>query len=174
MEWTRPGIRRHFDFQGEDEKGRKRYIITLQITNNDPEQNLAVIHLPFQQDGWSMEPPTDVRRRSSVKELEVEEGEESWTCHTECPHLKGEQKGLLFCSTTGRKWGAYLKHGKTATITFEALVPSAEPLIEQTLTLRYFPDLGWPFDSMSRKREPVLKPSPYYSSNAEPEEGQLA
>lgn len=174
MEWTRPGIRRHFDFQGRAGEERKRYIITLQITNKDSEHNLAILHIPFEQDGWFIEPPTDVRPKVTIKGLKVEEGEESWTCHTELPHPEDEHRGLLFYSTTRRKWGAYLECCQAATIILEASVTSDEPLVKQTLTLGYFPDLGWQFDSVRRKREPVLKPSPYYSSNTEIEEGQLA
>ncbi len=171
MEWARPGIRRHFDFQGRAEEDRKRYIITLQVTNKKPERNLAIIHVPFEQDGSSMEVPRDFRQKVVIEGLKVEERAESWVCRTDVAPLEGEQKGLLLHSTTLRKksWGAYLEPGQTATITFEALFSSGEPIVQQTLTLRYFPDLGW-----LSKTEPKLAPSPFYSSNLELEIGHLA
>jgi len=172
VEWTRPGIRRHFDFQGKDEEGRKRYIITLQITNKNLEQNLAVIHVPFQQDSWSMEVLEDLRQKVMIEGLKVEEGAESWICRTDhLPEFVGEQKGLVLHSTTlgKRCWGAYLEPSQTVTITFEALVASDEPLVQQPLTLRYFPDLGW-----LSITEPRLAPSPFYSSNLDLEKGHLA
>lgn len=171
MEWARPGIRRHFDFQGKEEAGRKRYIITLQVTNKDPQRNLAMLHLPFEQDGWSMEVPRDLREKVIIEGLKVEEGANSWICRTDVPPLEGEHKGLLLHSTTlgKRCWGAYLEPGQTATITFEALVASDDPVGQQPLTLRYSPDLGW-----LSTTEPRLAPSPFYSSNLDLEKGHLA
>jgi len=172
MEWTRPGIKRHFDFQGKAEKHRKRYMITLAITNKDPERNLAVLHLPFEQDGWAMEVPGELSEKVMIEGLKVEEEAESWTCRIDhVPAFVGEHKGLVLHSTTlgKRCWGAYLEPGQTATITFEALVASDEPLIQQTLTLRYFPDLGW-----LSQIEPKLAPSLFYSSNLDLEKGHLA
>jgi len=177
MEWTRPGIRRHFDFQGKDEGGRKRYMITLQLTNKDPGQNLAAIHVPCQQDGWSMEVPRDFCRKTMVTGLKVEKGGESWICRVnlkysegEIEFSNGEREDIFFLSGGGKEgWEAYLEPGRAATIMFEAFVTCGEPLMKQTLTLRYFPDLGW----RSAQRA-VLKPSPFYSSNLEVEKGYLA
>ena len=145
MEWTRPGIRRHFDFQGKAEKGRKRYMITIQVTNKDPERKIATVHLPFEQDGWSMEVPKDLRQKVIIEGLTAEERAEPWMCRTDLPSFEGEQKGLVlhYAPPLGRAWGAYLEPAQTATITFEALMTSDKPLADQTLTLRYFPDLGW-------------------------------
>jgi len=173
MKWTRPGIRRHFDFQGADEKRFKRYIITLKVTNKDREHNIAVIHVPFQQDGWSMM-RSDLPGEITVEGLEVREREEAWRYQTHAPDLEGEQKGLWLYSHTHRMWGAYLEPDETATITFQALVTSDRPLADQTLTLSYFPDLGWPYSESERTHQPILKPSPYYSSNLELEKGHLA
>lgn len=180
MKWTRPEIRRHFDFQGEDEENRKLYIITLQITNKDTRDKIAAIHIPFRQDGWSMEVLNDFRQKVTITLPAIEDPGKRWECRTEVPELEGAQKGLVFAyddCELYRKWDACLQTDQTATITLEALVTCHEPLIEQTLTLRYFPDLRWRFSERTRIEEPVLKPSLYYSSNLELEElekGQFA
>ncbi len=176
MEGTRPGIRRHFDFQGEDEKGCKRYIIALQVTNKDRKDNIVVIHLPFQQDGWSIAEPAEGHLDAAIEGLTIEEDGEPWECTAwSRPEFEDKRRGLLFLSPHAKgKWRSYLKFGQTATIEFETLVSSHESLINQTLTLRYFPDLSWQYDKMSKTWQPLLKPSPYYSSDVEFEEGQLA
>ncbi len=177
MKWTRPEIRRHFDFQGEDEENRKRYIITLQITNKDTRDRIAAIHIPFRQDGWSMEVLNDLRQKVTITLPAIEDPSKRWECEAEVPELGGDQKGLVFVYDgyeLYRKWDACLETNQTAMITLEALVTCHEPLIEQTLTLRYFPDLGWRFNEKRRIEEPLLKPSPYYSSNLELEKGQFA
>jgi len=176
VEWAKPGIRRHFDFQGEDEKGRKRYIITLQIKNKDSEDKIAVIHLPYKQDGWSIEEPEEDYLDAAIEGLTREEDGERWECTTR-PRLdfEGKLRGLFFlCPHATGKWRSYLEPGQTATIEFETLVRSHEPLINQTLTLSYFPDLSWQYNKTSKKWQPLLKQSPYYSSNVELKRGQLA
>ncbi len=175
MEWTRPAIRRHFDFQGVDEKGRKRYIITFEFTNKHPEQKIAVVHVPFRQDDWSMEVPSELRREATIKgSSEIEDRATRWQCQSHISTLEGEQKGLVFLYgqwASDEVWGSCIESGKTAMITFEALVTSDKALVDQTLTLRYFPDLGWEdHPQIPAHRVPVLKPSPYYSNSAEIEE----
>jgi len=174
VKWTRPDIRRHFDFQGEDEENRKRYVITLQITNKDARDKIAAIHIPFQQDGWSMEVPNDLPQKVTIKWPAVEGLSKRWECKTEVPELEGDQKGLVFVYDgyeLYEEWGACLETEQTAMITVEAQVTCEQPLMEQTLTLRYFPDLGWPYDEKSGTCKPGLKPSRYHSSNAEINEG---
>lgn len=123
-----------------------------------------------------MEVPEELRQKVIIEGLTVEEGAEPWICRTDVPSFEGEQKGLVLHSTTplGRAWGAYLEPSQTATITFEALVTSDKPLADQTLTLKYFPDLGWRYSESKGIHQPILKPSPYYSSNLGLEKGHLA
>jgi len=125
-----------------------------------------------------MEVPEDLRRKVIIEGLKIEEGAESWICRTTYVQaLEGEQKGLVLHQPTTpvqRSWGAYLEPRQTATVTFEALVTCDQPLIEQTITLRYFPDLGWRPTRPTLGQEPVLKPSPFYSSNLDLEEGHSA
>lgn len=177
MEWTRPGIGRRFDFRDEDEEGCERYMITLQITNMDPEHNIAAIHLPFEQEGWSMEKPGQSYLEAAVEGLTPVEGGEPWRCHTyHREEFVGKKRGLTFHSGSSieGKWGSYLEFGQSATLTFEAVVTSAEPLRRQSLTLKYLPALSWePYRGPNDWR-PELRWSPYYSSNLDLEIGHLA
>lgn len=177
MEWARPGIGRHFDFHGVDEKGRKRYAIILQVTNMDPEHKIAAIHIPFQQEGWSIDEPEQAFLDATIEGLTITEGGNRWQCVTDLGESIGTKRGLVFHSgdDSEGKWEGYLEFGHSAMITCEALIISDEPLADQSLTLQYLPALSWnPHRHIPKHWVPELRWSPPYSTNAEIDEMALA